>query len=145
MRLLPWIAPLFALTFGSLAQAADATKIASLEVSIDDAKLVEKDAGIRTLFVILYDAESKEPKPRPYGAMKVDLTADAKGTFYKGDITSKDVMVMFEGPLPKVLKVKVRLDVDGSAGPDQAGDLVGIAEKVNAGDKVKIVIKTLIK
>lgn len=144
MRLLPLIAPVFVLTLGSLAQAADATKIASLEVSIDDAKLVEKDAGIRTLFVILYDAESKEPKPRPYGAMKVDLSADAKGTFYKGDLTSSNVMAMGGGSLPKVLKVKVRLDKDGSAGPDQGGDLVGIAEKVKAGDKVKIVINTAI-
>jgi len=120
----------------SLSFAAD--KIASLEVSIDDAALVKKNAGIRTLFIILYDADST--RPMPYGAVKVDLKEDAKGTFYKGDLTSENVQTMGGGPIPKNLRLKARLDKDGSAGMDQPGDLVGTIEKAKAGDAVKIKI-----
>ncbi|MBC7658551.1 MAG: hypothetical protein H7249_02495 [Chitinophagaceae bacterium] len=122
--------------------AAAAEKIASLEVSIDDAALVKQDAGIRTLFVIVYDADS--PRPMPYGALKVDLKADAKGTFYTGDLTSENIQTMGGGAVPKNLRLKARLDKDGSAGMDAAGDLVGSAEKIKAGDKVKIKISKAI-
>ncbi|RZA26667.1 MAG: hypothetical protein EOP10_02825, partial [Proteobacteria bacterium] len=114
---------LLALSLAGATSAFAAEKIASLEVSIDDAALVKKDAGIRTLFVIVYDADS--PRPMPYGAMKVDLKDDAKGTFYTGDLTSENVQTMAGGPLPKNIRLKARLDKDGSAGMDAAGDLTG--------------------
>lgn len=138
MRLFSKISLALALSAPLATHAFAADKIASIEVSIDDAALIKKDAGIRTLFVILYDGDS--PRPMPYGAVKVDLKEDAKGTFYKGDLTSENVQTMGGGPIPKNLRLKARLDKDGSAGMDQPGDLVGIIEKAKAGDKVKIKI-----
>ena len=142
MRLIPWILVGLGLSLAGLGKAADAEKIVTLEVSIDDGALIKKDAGIRTLYVILYNADS--PMPMPYGAMKVDLKEDAKGSFYKGDLTSANVQAMGGGPVPKNLRVKARLDKDGSAGKDQPGDLVGTADKIKLGEKVKITINTAI-
>jgi hypothetical protein len=103
-------------------QAAD-QKLASLEVTVDD-KVATKTLGIRTLYVIVYDTESK--MPMPYGAMKVELKADAKGSIYKGELTTANVVSMNPGaPLPKTLRLKARLDKDGAAGKDQPGDAVG--------------------
>lgn len=136
----------YALSFLALAlflvptasKAAAGKVFADVEVKLDDAKLNGKAHGIRTLYLTIYDASS--PAPRPYGALKVDLTADAKGTFYKGKLNADNVMVMGGGEAPKSLRIKARLDKDGSAGPDSAGDLVGIAEKVAAGSKTTITI-----
>ena len=128
------------LSFGHFAKAADTKKFATLEVSVDP-KVADKVAGIRTLFVIVYDNDGR----MPYGAMKVDLKADAKGSVYKGDITEANIQTMGPPtPMPKVLRFKARLDKDGSAGPDQPGDLVGTVNKINAGDSAKIVINTVI-
>lgn len=142
MRLFTKLGLSLALTLPLTTAAFSAEKIVSLEVSIDDAALVKKDAGIRTLYVILYDAESQ--RPMPYGAIKIDLKEDAKGTFYTGDLTSDNVQAMGGGPVPKNLRLKARLDKDGSAGMDSPGDLVGTAEKVKVGDKVKIKINKAI-
>ncbi len=123
-------------------QARAADKIASVKVSIDDAELQKKDAGIRTLFIIVYDADS--PRPMPYGAMKVTLKDDAKGSFYSGDLTTENVQTMGGGAVPKNIRLKARLDKDGSAGMDSPGDLVGLVEKVKAGDKTEIKINKAI-
>ena len=120
-----------------LAHADTSKKIADLQVKIAP-NLVKKDAGIHTLYVILYDAASTSPMP--YGALKVDLPKDATGTFYKVALTTDNVMVMGSSELPKAVKIKVRLDKDGSAGHDEAGDLVGIAAKVATGSKTVITI-----
>lgn len=117
-------------------------KFADIEISIDDPALQKKDTGIRTLYVTLYDAASS--MPMPYGALKVDLDKDAKGTFYKGELNSTNVMIMGGGDVPKTLRIKARLDKDGSAGRDEAGDLVGIADQVSLGAKVKVVINRAI-
>lgn len=127
-----------ALFVAASAPAFSAAKIATLEVSLDDAALVKKGAGIRTLYVIVYDADS--PRPMPWGAIKVDLKEDAKGAFYKGDLTTDNVQSMGGGAVPKNIRLKARLDKDGSAGMDSAGDLTGQVEKVKVGDKVKIKI-----
>ncbi len=135
----------FAVNLASHAWAADVPleKFASVQVSIDKGSFEKEKAGIHTLFVILYDREASTP--RPYGALKVDLKEDAKGTFYTGDLTSGNITTMGEGPLPKKFKIKARLDKDGSAGGDLPGDLVGIVENVAAGEKAKIKISQLIK
>ena len=101
------------------------------EVKLDDAKLIEKGAKIRTLFITLYDAASAGP--RPYGAMKVQLDQDAKGVVYKGTLDSGNVMVMGGGETPQKLRIKAKLDKDGSAGPDAPGDLIGTADGVAVG------------
>lgn len=119
--------------------AAESAKVlADVEVTIDDAKLVTKSAGIRTLYITLYDDAS--PGPMPYGALKVTLTSDPKGTVHKGKLDTSNVMIMGGGEAPKKLRIKARLDKDGSAGPDGAGDLTGIASGVVVGSKVTIKI-----
>lgn len=89
--------------------------------------------GIQTMFVTVFDEES--PMPMPYGAMKENLGSDFNQT-QTFLITKEKLMVMNpDAPQPKKLRVKVRLDKDGIAGPDQPGDLVGIVEHVNFGER----------
>lgn len=125
------IAPMFA-------HAAKAATFANVEVKVAEA-IASKGAGIRTLYITLYDAEAAQP--RPYGAMKVTLEKDAKGTLFKGKLDDNNVMLMgAPGQAPAAFKIKARLDKDGSAGPDAAGDLVGFAEKVKVGADTVITI-----
>ena len=129
---------LVTLAAAPLAHAADAKKILDVEVKLDDAKLVDKAAKIRVLFITLYDAAAAGP--RPYGAFKVDLDKDAKGLVYKGTLDTTNVMVMGGGDLPAKLRVKAKLDKDGSAGPDAPGDLIGIVDGVAVGSKTVVTI-----
>ena len=139
-----WLSPvLLGMTLSMAAHAAPAAeKLATIEVSVDDAKVGAKAAGIRTLYIIVYDADS--PMPMPYGALKVDLKADAKGSIYKGELTTANIQVMGQRPAPKNVRLKARLDKDGSAGKDQAGDFVGTVDVVKAGGDAKVVINTAI-
>lgn len=125
--------------FAAVASAnPKATTYAEVEVKIEGDKVAKGTAGIRTLFITIYDEASK--MPMPYGAMKVELDKDAKGTVYKGKLDTSNIMVMGGGETPKKIRIKAKLDKDGSAGPDAAGDLVGIAEGVALGSKVTVKI-----
>ena len=126
-------------TLSPLATAAEAPKVfADVEVKVANADIEKKGAGIRTLFITLYNEASQAPMP--YGALKIELTADAKGTVYKGKLDTTNVMIMGGTDMPKTLRIKARLDKDGSAGTDAAGDLVGNATGVKPGSKVAISI-----
>lgn len=141
MRAFPCLVALVSLLGGAdlaLAENAKPQLFADVIVKLDDAKLQTKGAGIRTLFVSLYDAASQGP--RPYAAMKVDLAKDAKGLVYEGKLDASNVMVMGDGPTPKTWRIKAKLDKDGSAGPDSPGDLIGQATGVASGSKVEIKI-----
>ena len=130
---------LLSLSLSPLAKAAD-QKLATVEISVDD-KVVKNAAGLRTLFVIVYDSESR--MPMPYGALKVELKADAKGSIYKGELTTANIQRMNEqAPVPKSIRLKARLDKDGSAGMDQPGDVVGKLDAIKVGDSAKIMINT---
>jgi hypothetical protein len=152
MRLFSCLMLGLGLSVSPVVQAA-AKKLATVEVTIEGKDALAAAKGIRTLYVIVYDAKS--PMPRPYGAMKVDLKADASGTLYKGDLTfdpeatsSKNdgnVQVMGAPTPPTELRLKARLDKDGSAGMDQPGDIVGKVDTIAAGSTAKIVINSLIK
>ena len=86
--------------------------------------LTDSAKGISTLFLIVYDQDS--PMPMPYGAARFSLKDPAKGSFKKFILTNEVLRVMQgERPMPKTMRLKARLDVDGSAGMDQPGDLVG--------------------
>lgn len=130
----------FTLVLAGAARAEEKpTKFADVEVKIEDAKLAKKGAKIHTLYITLYDADSA--MPRPYGAAKINLDKDpAKGLVFIGTLDTTNVAVMGGGDMPKHLKIKARLDKDGSAGPDEVGDLVGINAKVDAGAKAVVVI-----
>lgn len=125
----------------TMALAADSAKtpFADVEVKISDAQLAKKGASIRTLYITLYDAAGKTPMP--YGAIKIALdSAPTKGTLYKGQLDANNVMVMGSGKTPAKLRIKARLDKDGSAGPDASGDLLGSVNDVTPGSKVVVVI-----
>lgn len=127
------------LTSTALLAAEPAKTYADVEVKIDDTALVAKAASIRTLYVTLYDAAGTGPMP--YGAARLTLEKDAsKGTIYKGKLDSTVVKAMGSGEPPKTLRIKARLDKDGSAGPDAPGDLVGVASNVALGSKAVITI-----
>ncbi len=110
-----------------------------------DSVLVSKAKGIRTLFVVIYDLKSK--RPMPYGAVKYDLKTDAKGVFHKFELTTENVKQMggmMGSSVPTELRIKARLDKDGSGGRDRPGDIVGEIKSVKAGSKnLKIVLSTL--
>ena len=97
------------------------------EVELPDA-LVQEAVGMSHLFIIVFDQDS--PIPMPYGAQResIDLAKTRKFHFVA---TKESLRTMDENrPQPKTLRVKVRLDKDGTAGPDQPGDLVGIVENI---------------
>jgi len=90
-------------------------------------------AGVATLFVIIYDANS--PMPMPFGAMKEPMPADLSQPI-PFLVTKESLQTMNpDAPAPEVLRVKVRIDKDGIAGPDQPGDLTGGAEQIRFGER----------
>lgn len=113
--------------------------IASGRLSLSP-KLNDKAKGIRTLYLVIYDENS--PRPMPFGARKITLKKDASGQFMDFKLTRNNVQIMGGGAkLPTKIRLKARLDQDGSAGMDQAGDLVGQVKGLKLGQKdVKLLI-----
>lgn len=95
--------------------------------------LVQKAKGIKTLFIVVYDEASK--RPMPFGATKVMLEKDANSEVHSFTLDTSNVRQMGHGPLPKTMRLKARLDKDGSAGMDSAGDLMGDIKGVKLGAK----------
>jgi hypothetical protein len=86
--------------------------------------------GIHTLFIIA----SGPDKPMPLGAFRKTLSRDAEGAFYDFVLTKDNMQrMMGEDEWPAQFKLKARLDQDGSAGPDQPGDIVGEVFPVTLG------------
>jgi hypothetical protein len=71
--------------------------------------------------------------PMPYGAMKEHLDADLSKPINFALTKEKMQIMRPDSALPKYMRVKVRFDKDGLAGPDQPGDLVGVLEHVSFG------------
>lgn len=89
--------------------------------------------GVETMFVIINDEAN--PMPMPFGAMKEKLPPDLSQPIVFS-VTKEALRVMNpDAPPPKLMRVKVRIDRDGVAGPDQPGDLTGIMEHVPFGQK----------
>lgn len=130
-----------AVLFSGEAVLAKAKVLAEGQVVLKkDAKLAAKAKGIRTLYLVVYDENSR--RPMPFGAKKVQLAEDASGSFHKFKLTTANVARMNpHASVPKSLKLKARLDRDGSAGMDQPGDVIGMVKGISAGSKdVKIVL-----
>lgn len=112
-----------------------------------NSELADKAQGIRTLYIVVYDADSQ--MPMPFGAMKERLNADAhNGEFFDFMITREKLQVMggADVPAPKHMRLKVRLDKDGLAGMDQPGDLIGSVENVAFGsDRVNVTIDKMVQ
>ncbi len=97
--------------------------ILSGKIVLDDS-LTDKASGIRSLFIVLYNADSN--MPMPFGAQRERVSEDAQGEFLDFFITRERLQRMNEDlPFPRNFRIKVRLDRDGAAGPDQPGDLTG--------------------
>lgn len=80
-------------------------------------------AGVETLFVIVYDEAS--PMPMPFGAQKEKVPVDLSKPI-PFLVTKEALRTMNpDAPPPQTMRVKVRIDKDGVAGPDQPGDLAG--------------------
>lgn len=120
------------------AEASKDTVYASGKLELDK-KLSDKAKGIRTLYISIYDSASG--MPRPYAATKIDLPKDAtSGAFHDFKLTPANVMAMGQGPAPQTMRIKAKLDKDGSAGPDASGDVTGTVSDVKLGAS-NIVIK----
>ena len=106
--------------------------------------LIEQAKGIRTLFIIVRDADS--PMPMPWGAMSTTLSKEIGEDVYQFTLTQDNLRVMNRGgDLPKKLIIKARLDVDGMGGVDMPGDLTGSVSDIPFGSKdVTITINNLI-
>jgi hypothetical protein len=101
-------------------------------------ELTAQAQGMRRLFIIVRDAES--PMPMPWGALDVTLSADPSGDVYSFILTRDNLRIMNQGgPLPKKLSLKARLDLDGIAGLDEPGDIVGSIGPVDFGSKDQVI------
>lgn len=89
--------------------------------------LQAKAKRISTLYIVLRDAQASHPMP--YGAY-VDRAGDYNFLLTKDNI---QLMGMGAGADPISFNIKARLDVDGKAGADQPGDLVGELTNVASG------------
>ena len=107
-------------------------------------ELTNSSIGIRTVFITVFDADSS--MPMPLGAMRESLTNDAGGKFLDFMITPERIQMMNpEAPMPKSLRVKARLDLDGMGGSDQPGDITGQIVPVAFGsENVEILLNNLV-
>lgn len=96
--------------------------------------MTQQAQGMRTLFIIVRDAES--PMPMPWGALVTTLNADPSGVVYEFKLTKDNLRIMnMNADAPKKLILKARLDLDGLGGADMPGDIVGSVSDVNFGAK----------
>ncbi len=127
------VALISAMNMGEKSPVIAAGTIAIADDLKADAKQVEH------FFVIVYDEDS--PMPMPFGAMKEAVPADISVPV-PFTLTKESLRIMNpDAPPPKKLRLKARFDLDGVAGPDQPGDLVGQTEHVDYGSsQVQILI-----
>jgi hypothetical protein len=122
----------------ALSSAALAKPVVSGELLLPKS-LNEKAKGIRTIFISIQDP--KAASPMPCAAQKFTIDKDAEGTFLKFTLDTDSLMMMACPTVPEVMSLKVKLDKDGSAGRDSAGDIVGVAQKVKKGaTNVKVIL-----
>lgn len=103
--------------------------------------MTQQAQGMRTLFLIVRDAES--PMPMPWGAMVTTLSADPTGVVYEFKLTRDNLRIMnTAADAPKKLIVKARLDLDGLGGSDMPGDIVGTENNIPFGGKNIVITLT---
>jgi hypothetical protein len=82
------------------------------------------------IYVTLFD----EATPMPYAAMREVISVGPEGKLRDLFVTEEKIQVMNPSrPRPSSMRLKVRLDADGSAGPDQPGDITGETRGVTWG------------
>lgn len=117
------------LLFGVSGLATGATVVSAKLVLGKD--LAPSAKGIRTVFVAIQDPAAK--MPMPCAAKKFTLTKDAEGEFLSFTLDSDSLTLMACKELPETMNLKAKLDKDGSAGPDAAGDIVGRVTGIKKG------------
>ena len=95
--------------------------------------LTRRASSHRVLYLVIYDEGSK--MPMPYGAARFILQSSPSGNFINISLNHENLKVMGgpNQPKPKTMRIKARLDVDGQAGKDQPGDIVGEATQIAYG------------
>ncbi len=84
------------------------------------------------IYVTLFD----ETTPMPYAAMREVISVGSEGKLRDILVTEEKIQVMNPSrPRPSSMRVKVRLDADGSAGPDQPGDITGETRGITWGQE----------
>mgnify|MGYP006280105947 CR=1 FL=1 len=133
-----------AIIVGVAANFADEPKIiarANIKISDDIKSLATHHS---TLFVTVFEGDN----PMPYGAMREPITVNSEGGLRQIVLTEEKLMVMDSSrPRPERMRIKVRLDADGSAGPDQPGDITGQISGIEWGSKetLEVTLDTFIK
>lgn len=118
------IAAVMAGKMGETAHAFARGKITIDESLIEDAK------HTKTLFIII----SGNEMPMPYGAYRRTISAPTSTEVFSFALTRDNIQMMMDiSTWPDQVKIKARLDVDGVAGVDQPGDLVGELYPVTLG------------
>ncbi len=101
------------------------------EIILDES-LLESAARASTLYIII----SGTDRPMPFGAFRKTITLAPGKDVYKFVLTKDNIQAMQDiSTWPNEIKLKARLDLDGAAGPDQPGDLVGELYPVTLGSK----------
>jgi hypothetical protein len=94
--------------------------------------LIEPASKASTLYIII----SGTDRPMPFGAFRKSMTSAPGKDVYDFILTKDNIQAMQDiGTWPNEIKLKARLDLDGAAGPDQPGDLVGELYPVTLGSK----------
>jgi hypothetical protein len=97
-----------------------------------DESLIDQAAKASTLYVII----SGTDRPMPFGAFRKSITKAPGKEVYDFVLTKDNIQAMQDiSTWPNEIKLKARLDLDGAAGPDQPGDLVGELYPVTLGSK----------
>ena len=117
---------------GSMIKKKKKEFYASGKISITSA-MEKKAVGLRTMFISLKNSAST--RPMPFAAKKIKLSKDPSGDFFSFSLDSQTVMVMSRGYAPPVFDLKFKLDKNGSAGPDESGDIVAVLTGVKKGSK----------
>ena len=107
-------------------------------------ELVSQGKGAQRLFIIVRDQASQ--RPMPWGALDVKVSADLNESVYDFTLTKDNMRIMGGDPTPPdVLAIKARLDMDGYAGPDSPGDIVGSLSNVKSGTQnLEIILSELV-
>ncbi len=101
------------------------------EIILDES-LLESAARASTLYIIISGID----RPMPFGAFRKTITSAPGKDVYKFVLTKDNIQAMQDiSTWPNEIKLKARLDLDGAAGPDQPGDLVGELYPVTLGSK----------
>lgn len=97
----------------------------------------------KVIYISLFGSDS----PMPYAAMREHIEVGNTLDLREIIVTAEKLTVMNpDREQPQLMRVKVRLDADGTAGPDSPGDITGQAEPVQwgGGEIVQVVLDKFI-